>query len=663
MNVLMLAGCSNTKDFLSECIIQASGIGENQEYQQAQKLKEEDKLNIEGEYNELEENEYQINEGYDQKQVHVTIADNSFLEIDYFFDAEHVQKVDETSFYLEPGEKLYCSQPESKNVNSNTYIFSEFQIYEYNSDGTKGKLFGITGDNDVILEIPENYEGTELAIYPVGIYEKRGLGFYAFYYDEFGKEKAVPSGTWKVNDIICNDDVVQIDAADSYTVKYEYDRDTYYYVNAEPSPFSSVQPGIVEFKKESSLSNADSYRVELHPYIAAVFSYDKGDKKGIRSVLVNDLEQDFEQKITKLKEGDQIVIVTDNDYRIYCSEITLNEPEKIDDGYRYTFHIPKMTKTELDFKVFKSELKVVLDKTVGFDLLFDFIGSGINETNCHYSKQKLNADLTIYDGSIGIEKKVSITAKDGVIDDGYAVKFEIEKTDGNGQMQKEVKYIENTPETIMVDLYDSTKEIVNVDKIYKNVLIKVSLVPAIVYHQKTIENGKILVKLVDSLEEENLSEGDIMEASQKVDVTIVPDRGYYVSGKDVDNYEFTATMKLSKYDADIDKIIKEHEIKRLYKVVLDTADLYGECVYKLNGEVVNGEIYVREEDKLTLEYQLTNTNYQILRETEGFWGSIKDWRKNTFSKTKEAITIPILNDLDGITIKREDYIKVGKKGV
>lgn len=322
-----------------------------------------------------------------------------------------------------------------------------------------------------------------------------------------------------------------------------------------------------------------------------------------------------------------------------------------------------MTKTELDFKVFKSELKVVLDKTVGFDLLFDFIGSGINETNCHYSKQKLNADLTIYDGSIGIEKKVSITAKDGVIDDGYAVKFEIEKTDGNGQMQKEVKYIENTPETIMVDLYDSTKEIVNVDKIYKNVLIKVSLVPAIVYHQKTIENGKILVKLVDSLEEENLSEGDIMEASQKVDVTIVPDRGYYVSGKDVDNYEFTATMKLSKYDADIDKIIKEHEIKRLYKVVLDTADLYGECVYKLNGEVVNGEIYVREEDKLTLEYQLTNTNYQILRETEGFWGSIKDWRKNTFSKTKEAITIPILNDLDGITIKREDYIKVGKKGV
>lgn len=654
MCILTLTGCSSYPKIIEEAVIRISGVEDNEDYQQAQKLQTEGKLNFAGE--DIRLDEYQMEDAEEQKQVHVTIANNDFLEIDYFMDSEREEKIEDTSFYLNPGEKLYCSQPDSANDYNSAYVFSKFQVYEFDANGNRGKLFAETGEDSLVLEIPQDYEGTELAIFPVGEYEKRGLTFHAFYHDGNGNEKIVP-GEWSVNDVVYFEDEVEIDVNGEYTVKYKYDKDTYYYVNAKPAPFSTESPGLVEFKKTDDERN---YSVELHQYVAIDFSYDNNKKAGIESVSVNGSNLDLGDTISDLKVGDYITITTNEDYRVYCPDIEMDD-EELDNGFRYTFRIPETDKKKFDFKIFKSGLEIVLNESVGVDTLFDITGCGINEKDLHYASGKKN--LSIFDGSMGIGERLSIAAKGKKIDEGSTLKIEVKMEDGNEEETEEIKYLQELPGTVDIDLYDEMEELVNLDKIYKEMSIEISLVPGNLYFERTIENGTISLKKVGNVGE-SLTSGDIVEPSEKVEVSIIPDDGYYVSGKGVDNQQYIKTMKFSAYSSDIDTIIKEHEIKKLYQVVVDTADDYGVCVYKLNGEEITEKktISIQEDDELLLEYELTNLDYEITRESDGFWGGILDWGKSVFSKTKETVEIQIESGIDGKTIKRDDYINIIKKG-
>ena len=660
--MLMLTGCASGEKKIEQCILQFSGIAENEDYQQAKKLQEQGLLNEAGEYEENEyselKREFQIEEEKEQKQVHVTIAENSFLKIDYFSDPERTQKIEDTFIDMNPGEKLYCSQPVSKN-GSSAYAFSEFRIYEYDVDGKKGNLFAVTGGESLVLEIPHDYDGAGLSVIPVGRYEKQGISFRSFYYDDQGNEKNVP-GTWSVDDVVYFDSTIEVDATKPYTVKYEYDDNTYYYVKAEPSPFSAEKPGVVEFRKSNT---EDAYSVVLHPYMAAVFSYDNRDKTGIGAVSVNNKEQPIGQTISKLKVGDHLSITTSDNYRIFCRDFSLGDPEEVDGGYRYTIIVPESGKQEIEFVVSKADLEVVLDKSVGVDILFDISASGIKVENCHYSSDA-KTNLTIYDGSIGVKDKISITAKDGAMETGDVLKVVIEKVDGNDEKTGEVKYIGSLPGTVDIALYDSTQKIVNLDKIFRNVKVTISLITAEAYHEKTVKNGIVSIKLADGSEAEPLHEGDIVEPSQKVEVSIIPNEGYYVSGKGVDNGRYTRTMKFSKYMSDIDELIEDHKIKKWYQVTLDTAAEHGQCAYTLNGEriVEKTTVKVREEDKLVLEYELTDEDYEIVRQSENFWDTINNWRKDIFTETREEKTIEISDEIDGTTVKPEEKITIRKKG-
>jgi len=671
LSVFMLTGCSNAKgamnEFITDYVIQHSEIADNDAYQKMEELKEKGELNADGEYDGSEQEGYQMEEAGEQeeKQVRITIADNGFLDIRYFYDAELTENLGEdASVFLNPGEKLYCSLPESRNAFSNTYLFSEFQIYEYDFDGSRGELLAEIGADDLtdnlLLEIPQDYEGAELAIFPLGKYEKPEASLYAFYYDENGKEKEVFSGSWKVNgaEVNSNDNTTQFDASGSYKIEYTYDAENYYYAGADPATPYAPQ-GSVTFEEGPA---ADQYRVQLHPYIA--FSFEEGGKEGLASVTVNDGQNQYDEEetsITKLRAGDVVTVETKENYRIFCKGHELKEPEKMEDGYRYTIPVPETNEKELDFMVFKSQLKVVLDASVGQDMQFDVTASGINKKNLYYRKQSLNQDDTVCEEMIGIEEKISIAASlDGGMDTDI-LKVAIEKVDGNGNKTKEIQYIEKLPGNVDIALYSNPENITGLNKIYKSVSVKISrIVSGMVFHERTVENGTVSVKLADDSEAGSLLEGDLAEESQKVIVTIIPDEGYYVSGKDTKNYEYRATMKLSKYETDIDKTIKTHKIKKLYQVTLNKEDAYGVCTYKLNGKVVSGTIDVREEDELVLEYEITEDAYRIMRESEGFWEGINAWRKNTFSKKKEKITIPILSDIDGTIIERGNYIKVTK---
>lgn len=665
LSCLVLTGCSKERDVMNELtekyVMQESGIKENEDYQKYIELKNSGKLNENGEYNELGNAEYQASIEETEKQVHVTIAQNSLLKTDYFYDSGLTEKVEGDSIFMNPGDKLYCSQPKKESPNNNGYVFSKFQIFEFDGDGNRGDLWCETGENSLVLDIPEDFSGTELSVMPVGEYEKRDITFHAFYYDESGVSKNVP-GAWLVDDELCADNMADVNAADSYTVKYQYDENTYYYVSANPSPFSTGVPGIVEFRKPTALSSDESYSVQLHKWITAVFYSD--NKKGIASVEKNGEQiQDFDNKEVKgLKEGDKLVITTNGNYRLFCSGIVINEPEEVEGGFRYTVVIPKTNESEFTFMVSKSELQVTLDASVGYDMAFDIIAAGVHKNDCYYSKQWLNGETIIFDGTVGLEEKLTISIREADIEPGTVVKADITKTDGNNVAATEIKYISASPGSVQIDLYDDSGKIANPNKIYKKVAVKLSLVEVMEYTEPPkLSNAVIKVETIDGAARKLLKEGDIIEGNREVEVSINPESGYYVTGKGAAKDVYVKRMKLSAYESDIKAIIRSLEVKKLYSITLDDKDSYGTVIYKLNGKEEVGTVTVREEDKLILEYELTDDNYEIVRESDGFMGDLNDLRKNVFSKNRETRTIELSDAMNGTTIKRSDYINISEK--
>ncbi|MCM1107182.1 MAG: hypothetical protein NC355_09605 [Blautia sp.] len=646
---------------VNDFYMRQSGIFESTEYEQYQSLQKDGMLTGEGIYKAFESEEYQDEVPEETKQVCVTIADNSSFKINYYLDEEKSEKIEEDFIYLDPGEKIYCSTPKIKDSENKHYMFSEFRVYEYDQEGNRGDLFQTPDkDSQLILEIPEDYQGTQLAIIPVGVYEKEKPKFSAVYIDENGNQREVPGGKWKINDfeyLQGSEDSDGIPISDFYTVTYEYDDELYYCASAVPQIVSDKN-GVIEFRQSANMGD---YAVELHTYTDAVFSFDKNGKKGIASVKLNDDSSslDIEAGLTKLKEGDILTITTVNDYRIFCKNIPMNMPERVGSGYRYRIKIPAVNK--LEFMIVKSKLTVVLDSSVGFDTMFEITASGINESGIYYSKQRFHGDLTVFDGTVGLDEKVQIAAKESALENGCALKVSIEKTDGNSQKLEEIKYIKSVPGSVDIALYNDTGIITNLNKIYKEINVKISLVRVSVYDKPDIANAGITVKLADDAGGAVLTEGDVAEPSREVQVTITPEQGYYISGKHVENNTYVKEMKFSKYLSDIDEIIKEHTVKKLYRITLNKTDPYGTCVYKLNGKEISGTtISVREEDELTLTYELTDADYKIVRESDGFFDGIGVWRRNTFSKTKETVTIPLSADIDGTTIERSQYIKVEK---
>lgn len=64
---------------------------------------------------------------------------------------------------------------------------------------------------------------------------------------------------------------------------------------------------------------------------------------------------------------------------------------------------------------------------------------------------------------------------------------------------------------------------------------------------------------------------------------------------------------------------------------------------------------ILEEQKLTLNYTVTDSDYEIKRSgVGGFWKGI------THKETEEC-TIPMSKEMDGKVIKREDYIQITPK--
>lgn len=281
------------------------------------------------------------------ERIYVFFADNSSIQVDYFWDEALQTPIESAYCALEPGDSIYASEPVCKNAFTDKYSFEGFRIAEFMESSALDHN-ALTIGGKCIFTAQEDDLGKSYMIEPLGRYENRTLRLRAYWTDAHGMQHGIDDGTWLKNEKPISPVGVSVDPFEDYTVKYQYDNERYYYVAASPSPWrsgESIDAGQavdeVEFSRESSMNGQTSFSVELHPYSNLIIS---GQVKEIVSVQKSGENVPFDAKgkeitLPKLTPRDYVLIVTDKSYKLSSAQIAFDEPEPLDAGWRYTVHI------------------------------------------------------------------------------------------------------------------------------------------------------------------------------------------------------------------------------------------------------------------------------------------------------------------------------------
>lgn len=169
------------------------------------------------------------------------------------------------------------------------------------------------------------------------------------------------------------------------------------------------------------------------------------------------------------------------------------------------------------------------------------------------------------------------------------------------------------------------------------------------YEQKTMKNAT--VSLVYKRDNSEIVDGDKVDSKERVVVQILPDEGYYLSGKSIKNEMYREELSFEQYNEKIDKIIADHPSNPYIVVDLNNEDSYGIVSFKKGKDVISGEHSFKNGEEVTLTYKITNSDYKIKR--DGF---------HPFSSpSEESRTIKIDDSMNQQSINREDYIEITKK--
>ena len=305
----------------------------------------------------------------------------------------------------------------------------------------------------------------------------------------------------------------------------------------------------------------------------------------------------------------------------------------------------------------KPTLEVILDKSVGEEMEFKFAASGLSEKDYHYEDGWFRGNYMVIDPkkvSIGTERGITISMGNRAIPSGKAVKILIEKEDTDKIKSSDYRLVTDLYELQDPILIYEEGEIGKSRTWYKSIKLTISVVDVMTFKTpEVLKHTTLTVRNTGT--SSNLKSGDIIEGSQQVTVTIKPDAGYYITGKDVTDGEYKKSMKFSQYQSDVKKIVNQHPVGKYYQIKLDADDEYGTCTYKIGKTVVSGTIQIKEGQEIILEYKITSKGYVIDGST-GFLGT--GLGKNDQEKTER---IKFTTDMDGKTINRETFgIKVVK---
>ena len=306
--------------------------------------------------------------------VPVVFAENAYLDINYYRDEACTEALDTENCYLDPGDKIYASEPKTVNPYSHFYVFSGFRVWQYH-DGKREALDTKSDDANLVVVIPSDYTGTSILIQALGTYENRQISFTAGYEDAAGPH-TLGGGTWTVNDTPYTGNTAAVSSVLPYTVNYDYSAytDDYYFESSAPQCFDSDDVnGLVVFKQTEVQDANTGYAVQLHRYINVTlinkeYSGIIGGVGGAVSTLtqsansLKSLTINGERKATKNEEkqtfaglrcGDPILVRVGSDYKVSVSGLIASAPIQVSEGYEYALTVPQTVETDLSITVSK----------------------------------------------------------------------------------------------------------------------------------------------------------------------------------------------------------------------------------------------------------------------------------------------------------------------
>jgi len=343
--LVLLSGCATVDKQLENVIFNESAIQDDSEYQIYEKLEQSGQLDKNGAY---------LTDGlFDGQQsapshagsVHVTFAENRYLKIRYYSDAELTTLISNSECYLNPGDSIYASV-ESRNTISNLYGISRFQILEYDADGNVKGQYSQIANSNLVYTIPPAFAGTELSIVPVGEYPDRNLSMRAYYIDDNGAEVPLANaGVWYINEEQCRGNKASISPIVSYSLKYDFDDSNYFFVSSHPACFTAEpdRAGFVEFWEADPTDEDIDYLVELRPYLNLTILFDEKATVSLNGGEAENIKKGKTWQNTELRYGDVIVIETAGKCTLSSGDFNhvFAERDPITGGYRYTLSIQK----------------------------------------------------------------------------------------------------------------------------------------------------------------------------------------------------------------------------------------------------------------------------------------------------------------------------------
>lgn len=421
--MLLLTGCSTLDSKLEQRILEKSGILENEDYLQYQQYLEEGRLNENGEYVEFNQGDTAVeSQGQSEGQIHVTFAENRYLDIWYFIDSAMTTPINPENCYVNPGDTLYAKVIECNNPNSNLYKLAEYRIVEYDNDGNVEKQHQQTVTDGILeYEIPSNFCGTEMSVIPVGEYPYRNLSMNVYYIDDSGNERILGNaGTWSINNENIQGNTAQISPIESYVLKFIYDTDNYFYVGCEPACFTKdpSTAGFVEFW-EAEPTDADmSYRVELHQFLQLSLKFSDEAKVRLNNGDVETVKKNKVWNPGKLRYGDSITIETAGECTIIGGDYQHISATKdpITGGNRYTLKVVQDA---------ESNTADSLTLTVDVDRIFNVI----LDTACDYGTCTYKLDGDTVSGEVQVQEGQELTVTYKITNKQYEF---AEKSEGVG---------------------------------------------------------------------------------------------------------------------------------------------------------------------------------------------------------------------------------------
>ena len=298
----------------------------------------------------------------------------------------------------------------------------------------------------------------------------------------------------------------------------------------------------------------------------------------------------------------------------------------------------------------KPALTVTLESSVWEEMTFDISASGLKVDKESYNGTWLKSDYKIVDAQkVGTEENIIISMQDKAIPPGEAVKIVVKKTDSDKNKEtSEIRYVDDLTKLQEPIYIYSDSERGSSEIWYQTIDITISKVPVETFTAFQADSNVIITVKNESTKKE-IKEGDFIEKSQKVIVTITPKTGYYIlNGNIIDKTAYQDTMKYSKYLSDIEKIISKHAAEKYCEVTLDQSDAFADYTYTCGKKTVSGTEKFKQGEKLTLKYEITD-DVHMLKEASGGVLGIGGSNKNATE------SIEITADYDGKTVTKADF--------